>query len=152
MKNKDRIMLGIIIGIALFFVGGMINSTFESSEDNLLPYKISSTLKLVGMGILVATLIIGGIIGYELNKNFRILILIVGLSLLLVFTIGAQLMKWDTSTQNSSFLAGESSMNSSSEESNAYENRPSTPGFELFVAIIAIVSLLFFKKIKGKIT
>ena len=87
MKNKDLIMFGIIVGVAFFFLGAMITSSFPGNEENLLPYKISSFVKLIGLGILTTTFLIGGITGHDLNKYFRLSILIIGLVLLLIFTI-----------------------------------------------------------------
>ena len=149
MRNKDLIMLGIIIGIALFFLGAMITSTFQGSDENLLPYKVSSFLKLFGLGILTATLIVGGIVGNDLNKYFKYIILIIGLVLLLIFTIGAQFMKWDISASafySSWGISGGTAPMSSS----AYESRPSTPGFELIFAVIAIISVIVISKFKRK--
>ena len=151
MKNKDLIMLGIIFGIAFFFVGGMINSTFEGDEDNQLPYKISSAIKLVGLGILITTLIIGGIIGHDLNRYFKITLLIIGLVLLLIFTIAGQFMKWDTSQINETYT-GDTFGSSDSNQQSAYEKRPATPGFEIILAIAALLSMLGIKKIRNRNT
>ena len=52
MKNKDLIMLGIIIGITFFFVGAIISNVFPSSSENLLSYKVSASIKLIGIGFL----------------------------------------------------------------------------------------------------
>jgi hypothetical protein len=147
MKTKDIIMLGVIVGIAFFFIGAMITSSFPSSEENLLPYKASSFIKLLGLGILTTTFIVGGIVGYNLNKYFKLTILIVGLVLLLVFTIAAQFMKWDMSTTEYESIWNPSG--SSSEDTSAFESRPSTPGFELIFVIIAIIAIGLYKKLKS---
>lgn len=150
MKNKDLIMFGIIFGIAFFFVGGMINSTFQGDEGNYIPYKVSSAAKLIGLGVLISTLIIGGIIGHDLNKYFKISLLIIGLVLLLIFTIAGQFMKWDTSSYDEYSLGGTSSAGSS--QQSAYDSRPSTPGFELILSIIAIASIIGLSKIRNRKT
>jgi len=147
MKNKDLIMFGIIVGVAFFFLGAMITSSFPGNEENLLPYKISSFVKLIGLGILTTTFLIGGITGHDLNKYFRLSILIIGLVLLLIFTIAAQFMKWDISTVESNSLFG-SSYQPASSSNNAYDSRPATPGFELVFAVIAIIIGIIFKKVK----
>jgi hypothetical protein len=151
MKNKDLIMLGIIVGIAFFFVGGMINSTFEGDEDNHTPYKLSSAIKLAGLGVLISTLIIGGIIDSDLNKYFKITLLIIGLVLLLIFTLAGQFMKWDISSTDDTPIEGASSSDGSNQQT-AYEKRPATPGFEIVLAILAILSILGLKKINKKDT
>jgi len=149
MKNKDLLMLGIIMGIAFFFIGAMITSTFQGNDENLLPYKISSFIKLFGLGILTTSLIVGGIITDDINKNIKLIILIIGLVLLLVFTIAAQFIKWDVSTMDyNSFFSPTSGGQDSS--GTAYERRPATPGFELIFAVIAIIMVVAYKKLKIK--
>ena len=149
MKNKDLIMLGIIIGIAFFFVGGMINSSFQGDEENDLSYRVSSTFKLIGLGILISTLIVGGIIKSNLNKYFRISLLIIGLVLLLIFTIVGQVWKWE---DNSTNIKTGGAIGSGSTSENAYDSRPSTPGFELILSIIAIASIIGLSKIRNRKT
>ena len=140
-------MFGIIIGIAFFFLGAMITSSFPSSEENLTPYRMSSFIKILGLGILIMTLLIGGIIGDDLNKHVKLTILIIGLVMLLVFTVAAQFMKWDISTaQTDSWLTGSSG--TPSESSSAFESRPATPGFELLFVVIAIIAVGIYRKIK----
>ena len=65
MKNKDLIMLGIIVGISLYFVGAMVSNVFDSSGSDLLAYKASGFLKLVGIGILTASMDRGTVIAYS---------------------------------------------------------------------------------------
>ena len=147
MKIKDMIMLWIIIGIAFFFVGGMINSAFQEDDDSDIAYKISSTFKLLGLGILITTLIIGGIIQSNLNKSFKLVLLIVGLILLLIFTIAAQFMKWDETSNDEIYF---DKIGGSSSQGIDYEEKPSTPGFELIAGILAISSIAIYKKYKNK--
>jgi hypothetical protein len=146
MRTKDMIMLGIIVGVGFFLIGGMVSSVFPGDDDNLVPYKASSAIKLIGLGILTTTFIIGGIVANDINKYFKLTILIIGLVMLLVFTIAAQFMKWDmVTTYSGSIFSG--SISSSQATSSAYQSRP-TPGFELIVAFFAIIAALIIGKIK----
>lgn len=134
-------MLGLIIGIALFFIGAMITNVFPSSETDLIGYKVSSFLKMMGLGFVVSSMVVGGIIVKEVDKNLKTLLLLLGLILLIVYTIGAQQLHWDISSSEDS--------DSTSEE--AYEKRPTgygTPGFEAVAAFIALMAVLIFAKIR----
>jgi len=146
MKIKDMIMLWLIIGISLFFIGGMINSTFytEDSEDDT-AYKVSSTFKLIGLGILTSILIIGGIIGSDLNKYFRLTFLVIGLILLLIFTIASQFMDYQ---EIELAIYDEFGQETGATTIETYQ--PSTPGFELIAGILAITSIVIYKKYKNK--
>ena len=76
MKNKDLIMLGLVIGIGLFFIGAMISNVFPSSESDLLGYKVSSFIKMLGLGFVVSSMVIGGIIVHDIDKNLKMLLLL----------------------------------------------------------------------------
>jgi hypothetical protein len=134
IKNKDLIMLGVVFGIALFFVGAIINNIFPSSESDLLSYKVSASIKLIGMGFLTSSMVVGGIIIEDIDKNIKILLLLLGLLILVIYTVGAPSLHWDVST------FGMASTNES------YENRPTgygIPGFELVYAIIGVVFISY---------
>ena len=140
MKNKDLIMLGIIIGIAFFFIGAIISNVFPSDETNLLFYKISASIKLIGMGFLISSMVVGGIIVEDIDKNLKMLLLILGLILLIIYTIGAQQLNWNVSGMLPS-------------SSDAYNSRPTgygIPGFEAIYAIMAIAAVLLISKIKRR--
>jgi len=148
MKNKDIVMLGIILGIALYFVGAMISNVFQASETDLLPYKISGFLKLLGIGILTASMVVGGIIIEKIDRNLKMLLLILGLVLLIIYTIGSPWLSWDISNFEFTGMMG-----SSSETEVAFQERPTalgTPGFEVLYAIIALSLVVIVKKIKRK--
>ena len=157
MKTKDWVIFGLIIGIALFFLGAMVSSIFYqlNVDEEVKDYtfdKISRTMKLIGLGILTTTMIVGGIIGDDLHKHFKLIILIIGLVLLLIFSIGAQFMKWDNTP---SYYYGSSSwgsgVESPSEGDGEYTSSPpSTPGFELIAAIGAIAVVIMASKIKRR--
>jgi len=143
MKNKDLIMMGIIVGITLFFVGAIISNVFPSSETDLLSYKVSASIKLIGMGILTSSMIVGGIIVEDIDKNLKTLLLLLGLILLIIYTVGSQSLQWNVDS---------SGMMASDNES--FESRPTgygVPGFEFVPAIVAIALILFWKRKKHKI-
>ncbi|MEM0493040.1 MAG: hypothetical protein QXS02_03680 [Candidatus Thermoplasmatota archaeon] len=140
IKNKDLVALGIIIGIALFFIGAIIINVFPSSESNIFSYKVSACVKLVGLGFLTNAMVIGGIIlGEDINKNLKLLLLLLGLILLIIYTIGSQSLQWDV---NVSGLVG---------SSEAYESRPTgygIPGFETVLIMIGIIVTLLVMQVK----
>jgi hypothetical protein len=138
-KNKDIIMLGIIIGIGFFFIGAIISNVFLSSEEDLLPYKISALIKLTGLGLLTSSLIVGGIIVEEIDKNLKLLLFVLGLILLIIYTLASPELEWKLP----SFTSGETE----------YDTRPTgygTPGFEILVTLAAIIFALIWKKKRMK--
>jgi len=148
MKNKDRVMLGLIMGIALYFIGAMVSGVFEPSETNLLPYKVSGFLRLLGIGILTSSMVVGGIILEKIDRNLKMLLLILGLVLLIIYTLGSSWLTWDISSFDFSNTVG-----SPSQTEFAYEKRPTalgTPGFEILYALIALSFVVFIRKIKKK--
>jgi len=139
MKNKDLIMLGMIIGIAFFFIGAMINNVFPSGETDLLSYKVSASIKLIGMGVLISSMVVGGIIIEDIDKNLKLLLLLLGLILLIIYTVGSQSLQW--SVPVSGMVSGEE----------AYESRPTgygIPGFEAIYAFFALIAVILIAKIK----
>lgn len=137
MKNKDIIMFGLIIGIGLFFIGAIISNVFVSDEPELLAYKASASIKLIGLGFITTSMVIGGIIIEEIDKNLKILLLLFGLILLIVYTIGAESLQWSVSNAAS--------------ESDIYEDRPQAyglPGFEIVFSFLAMFLVLLFLKIR----
>jgi hypothetical protein len=94
MNMKEVAMFGIIVGIAFFFIGAIINTVFPSTQTDLLPYRVSGSIKLIGIGVLVSSMIIGGIIIEDIDKNLKLLLLLLGLVLLMVYTVGSQSLQW----------------------------------------------------------
>ena len=74
MKNKDLIMFGMIVGIAFFFVGAMISNVFPANESDLTSYKVSASMKLIGIGLLTTSMVVGGIIVEGIDKNLNTLL------------------------------------------------------------------------------
>jgi len=145
LKNKDLVMIGVIIGIALLFIGAIINNVFPSSTEEMIGYKVSSFLKMMGLGFLTCSMIIGGIIVDDIDKNLKILLLIFGLIILLIYSVGSEQLKWDI---GSNLVSDNTSL-----EEASYEYRPTgygTPGFELIFAVFAIISVFIFWKIIKK--
>ena len=137
-------LLGIIIGIAFFFIGAMISNVFDSSADDLIGYKVQFFIKMVGYGFLVSSMVIGGIIIDDIDKNMKMLMLLFGLLLLIAFTIGIQGLQWSVPESYDTSVYG-----SSSEA--AYEDRPTgygTPGFEMIYALVAMITVFIAAKIK----
>lgn len=138
MKNKDLIMFGLIIGIALFFVGMMIHNVFPSTEENLLSYKVSAFMKLVGLGVLTSSMVIGGVLIEDIDRNLKMLLLIFGLLLLLIYSIGSTTLEW--------------SIPEASGSESGFEERPTgygIPGFEgIFFVLSIVICLLVLKRKK----
>lgn len=144
MKNKDLIMLGLVIGIGLFFVGAMISNVFPSNESDLIGYKVSSFIKMLGLGFVVSSMIVGGIIVHNIDKNLKMLLLLLGLILLIIYTIGAQQLHWDIESSNDQ---------SSSEV--AYDSRPTgygVPGFDFGIIIVAGCSFILYSLVRKRLT
>jgi hypothetical protein len=140
MKMKDLVMMGIIVGIAFFFIGAIISNVFPSSQTDLLSYKISGSIKLIGIGALTSSMIIGGIIIEDIDKNLKILLLLFGLVLLIVYSVGSQSLQWYIPTTSQAPSGNES-----------YAHRPTgygVPGFELLSVLgaLLIASLILKKK------
>jgi len=139
-KVKTLVMLGIILGIAALFIGAMINTIFPSSEANLVPYRVSASIKLIGIGLFTSSLMVGGIAMEDIDKNVKLLLLLLGLVLLIVYTIGSQALQWNvpTSSQTPS-------------ENQTYNNRPTgygIPGFETYTLLAAFIIALGILKRK----
>lgn len=137
MKKRDLIMLGIIIGIAFFFIGAIISNVFPSSDEELLPYKMAAVNKLLGLGFLTTSMVIGGLIIDDIDKNQRTLLLLLGLILLIIYSIGSPALEWEIGSYDSS----------------GYDSRPTgygIPGFEIIFVIISIISFIILHKIKTK--
>ena len=66
---KKIIIAGFIVGIAFFFIGAIISNVFPSSETDLLSYKVSASIKLIGIGFLTSSMVVGGIIVEDIDKN-----------------------------------------------------------------------------------
>ena len=140
MKKKDMIMLGIIVGIAFFFIGAIISNIFPSSQTDLLPYKVSAVIKLFGLGVLTATMIVGGIIVDDIDKNLRLLLLLLGLLFLVIYSIASPSLEWKIPSYSSGNSTG-------------YESRPTgygIPGFELVFVIFAILGSLVLIQIRKR--
>jgi len=139
---KNVIMLGLIVGIACFFIGAIISNVFPSSITNLLSYKISSFIKLLGIGAVVSSMIIGGVYIETMDKNIKLLLLLLGLVLLIIYTIGAQSLEWYIPT----------SVTPTGNES--FEHRPTgygIPGFELVVGLGALaITVLILRKRRNR--
>jgi glucan phosphoethanolaminetransferase (alkaline phosphatase superfamily) len=139
MQKKDVIILALIVGISLFFIGSMIHNVFQITEDNLLPYKISAFIKLIGLGFLVSSMVIGGIVIDTIDRNLKLLLLILGLVLLVIYSIGSSQLEWNLTDSNS-------------ENVTEYSERPTgygMPGFELGLLLSAI-GVVFITRFKHK--
>jgi len=135
---KSVVMLGLIIGILFFFIGAIISNIFPSSSTDFISYKISSSIKLFGVGVVICSMIVGGIYIESIDKNLKLLLLLLGLVLLVIYTIGSQSLEWYVPT----------SQTPTGNES--YDYRPTgygIPGFELIIGFGALViTLLILKK------
>jgi hypothetical protein len=138
MTIKSVIMLGLIVGIAFFFIGAIISNIFPSSSTDFLSYKISSSIKLLGIGVVIGSMVVGGIYIEDIDKNLKLLLLLLGLVLLVIYTIGSQSLEWYIPTSQTPTGA------------ESYEHRPTgygVPGFELMLGLGALViTLVILKK------
>ncbi|MBN2599159.1 MAG: hypothetical protein JXA75_01360 [Candidatus Thermoplasmatota archaeon] len=137
LTMKNAIMLGLILGITCFFIGAILSNVFPSSRSDLLSYKLSSSIKLIGIGTVVCSMVVGGIYLQDIDKNLKLLLLLLGLVLLIIYTVGSESLEWYIPT----------SQTPTGQES--YEQRPTgygLPGFELILGIGALVLTLVIVK------
>lgn len=137
INMKNAIIAGFILGIAFFFIGAIISNVFPSSESDLLSYRVSAVVKLIGIGILTSSMVVGGVILKDVDKNQKTLLLIIGLILLLIYTVGSPSLQWDIET------SGEAP------DEESYDSRPrgyGVPGFELISIVIAIAIVFYLKR------
>jgi len=137
MKDKEKIMTLMILGMVLFFVGAIVYKVFPSSETDLFSYKASATLKLIGLGFLVISMLVGGIILKDIDRNMKLLLLILGLILLLIYTIGSPSLEWKLKY----------------DWQTPYSSKPTgygIPGFEIPLLVISLLvgTILLKRKIK----
>lgn len=146
-KSKDLIMIGMIVGIGLFFIGAMINNSFPSDSENLTPYKISAFIKMLGIGALTTSMIIGGIIIEKIDKNLKMLLFIFGLVLLIIYTIGSIDLAWHVDSPVSGSLNEETKEEI---EDSAPEGYGASPGFEIIGILLSLglISFLYKKRYK----
>ena len=146
MKNKDLIMFGMIFGIGFFFIGAMVSNVFPSEAENLASYRFSAFVKLLGIGILTACMVVGGIIVEKIDRNLRMLLLMLGLILLIIYTIGSPMLNWDISGLASSAAESDISQVANEEKPTAL----GTPGFEAVFVMIAIAIFMIIRKFRSK--
>jgi len=85
MNKYNLMILGLSTGIILFFIGiGAYFLLGPSTEENMLPQKVSSVIKLGGMGLTIISMIVGGIFVKKIEKDVKSLLLIFGIALLLI--------------------------------------------------------------------
>ena len=85
MNKKNMMILGLIIGIMLFFIGlASYIALGPSSSTNQLPRQVSAVFKLTGMGFICISMIVGGFFIEGIDKDAKTLLLIFGLIFLLL--------------------------------------------------------------------
>jgi len=85
LDKKMLILLGLACGIMLFFLGMAVAIILgPTTETYLLPKQIGATIKLSGMGIICISMIIGGFFVEKIEKDFKNLLLIFGIIILLL--------------------------------------------------------------------
>jgi len=140
MKMRDKIVLGTCIGIALFFIGAIIYTIFgPGSKDDLTAYKVSATIKLLGIGLLCASMVSGGILLEKTEKDIRNLFFILGSIILIIYIAASPLLEWWVSP---TYAAGASS-------EGAYESKPEAvglPGFEVIYGLVVLIIMVLAKK------
>jgi hypothetical protein len=147
MKTKDIVMLGMVIGIGLFFIGAMISNSFPSDSENLTSYKVSAFIKMLGIGVLTASMVIGGIIIEKIDKNLKMLLFIFGLILLIIYTIGSIDLTWHVESPVSGSLGEDTKEDIDESKPEGYG---AAPGFEVIGVLTALSAILFFYKKRYK--
>ena len=140
MNVKELIMMGIILGIALFFVSAIISNVFPASESDLLPYRITAIIKLLGLGVLTTTMVVGGLTVKDIDHNLKLLLLVLGLVLLIIYSVASPVLEWR--------IPGWAD-----EGASGYDYRPTAagiPGFELPVVLLALIGIIALRRLRGK--
>ena len=85
MNKKDLMILGIEIGIMLFFIGIALNIVLgPTTQTYRAPQQVSSFVKLAGMGIATLSIFIGGIFIEKMEIVTRVLLVVFGVVILCV--------------------------------------------------------------------
>jgi hypothetical protein len=85
MNKKTLMLLGLVVGVMLFFIGlASYIALGPSNATNQLPRQISSVFKLTGMGCICIAMIIGGFFVNDIEKDSKTLLLVFGLIFLLL--------------------------------------------------------------------
>ncbi|MBU0496687.1 MAG: hypothetical protein KKC68_07265 [Candidatus Thermoplasmatota archaeon] len=140
MKIKDLVMIGIIVGIALFFIGAIISNVFPASESNIVPYRVTAIIKLLGLGMVTTTMVVGGLMVKNIDNNLRLLLLVLGLVLLIIYAVLSPALEWR--------IPGWAD-----EDDSAYDFRPTTggiPGFEVPGLVVALGVMVMLGWLKRK--
>ena len=84
-NKKDLMILGLTVGILLFFLGiATAIALGPTTDDYQLPRQVGSIIRLSGMGIICIAMIVGGFFIEKLDKDIKHILLIFGLVLLLL--------------------------------------------------------------------
>jgi hypothetical protein len=84
-NKKDLMILGLTVGIILFFLGiATAIALGPTTDDYQLPRQVGSIIRLSGMGIICIAMIVGGFFIEKLDKDIKHILLIFGLVLLLL--------------------------------------------------------------------
>lgn len=79
------IAIMVFVGVMTFFIGlASFIALGPATTNEPIAYKISTTIKLAGMGLLCIFLIGGGVTIDELDKDIRSLMIIFGVVILLI--------------------------------------------------------------------
>jgi len=85
MDKKSLMILGIEVGVMLFFIGIALNIVLgPTTDDNKMPQQVSSIAKLTGMGLATLSILIGGIFIEKMELVTRILLVVFGIVLLCI--------------------------------------------------------------------
>lgn len=85
IEPRDLVIIGIFIGIMLFFVGlASFIILGPGSPTNPAPYKISTSIKIMGMLLVCVSMIVGGVIIDEFDKDMRFLLVLFGVVILFI--------------------------------------------------------------------
>lgn len=140
MNEKDFVMMGIIGGIAFFFIGAIILNVFPSSELDLLSFRVSAVIKLLGLGVLTTSMVVGGLTIKDIDANQRTLLLLLGLVLLIIYSVASPALEWR--------IPGWADQGAV-----AYDYRPTAagiPGFEIPLMLLSLVVIIILGRRKFK--
>jgi len=85
LNKKNLMILGIEIGIMLFFIGIALNIAMGPTTTLYrTPQQVSSFVKLAGMGLATLSILLGGIFIEKIELTTRVLLVVFGVVILCI--------------------------------------------------------------------
>ena len=84
----------LVLALGAFFICAIILNLFPSNESDLLSFRVSALIKLLGLGVLTTSMVVGGLTLTDIDANQRTLLLLLGLVLLIIYSVASPALEW----------------------------------------------------------